>query len=216
MSAVNMNLKFNEADMARFRSNLRRYQTELAKTPREALRVGVLTYLTSVRASTKQAPKRRKVRVSQKARRTRVTDKLGNVKRIFVVEALDRKTGQTSNIPIFARTLAEAKEDPRAIIRKWGLAKKSWGWMMRKLYGQMLGGEVNPAAVVKPSMVSATSRFDFDTGYSEAVLENKLEYMPSALSGSRLAVSTALERANKSMESKIAMAVDKATREAGY
>ena len=96
-------------------------------------------------------------------------------------------------------------------IRQWGLAKKSWGWFMKSLFGKSAQDE-NPKALIKPSVVdgginefretlpdgtvdaSAPIRCDID-------IVNRLEYIRKAMPPGTLAV--AVQKATNSINHKI-------------
>lgn len=209
MSALS--IQFDPQDMADFDRQMHRRAEALGAAPEEAIRIGTIALLKSMRASTKISPKRRKVRrpTDRAAKKTRYK---GN--RLFIAEGMDRETGGIRKIQIWAPDLAAAKIHPKARIVKSGLAKNSWGWAMHALF-QARSGSTD---MFGQESAMAVSKFvDRQTGYAEAVVENKLGYITKALQGGRgPAVSTAMGRAARSMREVINQKIDKATREAGY
>lgn len=203
--------QFDQADVHSFYEQMRRRTTALQVTPQNAVRIGTIALLKSMRSSTKMSPKRRKVRVPEdkKAREARYKGM-----RLFIAEGMDRDTGGPHKIQIWAPDFALAKLHPKAQIVKRGLAKQSWGWAMHALF-QERSGSIEMYG--QESAVQVSKRFDESTGYAEAIIENKLEYIRKALQGGKgPAVSTAMARASASMKKVIDMAIEKATREAGY
>jgi len=205
-----IDIRFNDADMKTFQQQMGRLQVELGETPRDAGRQGMIALLQSMRASTKQAPRRRPVKASKTARRKRFE---GN--RIFNAEAIDRNNGGIKRIQIFAPDLATAKLHPKAQITKWGLAKASWGWAMQELFGGSSGarsGLSRPAGSVETMNVTDTK-----SGYFECFVTNRLNYISAALMGGRgPAVNTAMARAANVIKGRIQNRINVATRNAGW
>jgi len=203
-------LQFSPADMAAFKTQMKRRVTCLGETKVDALRAGGIALLKSIQVSTKIGRARRKIRVSQSGKRKRVH---GN--RIFAMETLDTYTGKIRNIILFYPDLETAKMHRGAKIRNRGLAKRSWGWAMQSLFA-----EYSPSVYtgVRPSDVLRyyVSREDEANNYFE--VENRLHYINEALIGGRggSAVSRAMARAATQMRTRINRAIDEATREAGY
>lgn len=206
----NLNIFFPPEDMAAIQEQIQRRHKILGDSPEACIRIGFIAACKSLRASTKEAPRRRKVRQIPSTRRVR---KEGN--KLFFAEGLNRTTGGLKNIMIWAPSLALAKLSPKAQIVKHGLGKDSWGWAMHRLFQQPSPG--NAATVTPPGTLDVTKIFDRTTGYAEATVVNKLNYISHALSGGRgPAVSTALQRASASMRKVIDQKIDAATRAAGY
>jgi hypothetical protein len=205
-----IDIRFNDADMETFQQQIGRLQIELGDTPQDAGRQGMIALLQSMRASTKQAPRRRPVKASKTARRKRFE---GN--RIFNAEAIDRANGGIKRIQIFAPDLATAKLHPRAQIKKWGLARASWGWAMQELFGGSSGarsGLSRPAGSVETKNINDTK-----SGYYECFVTNKLNYISRALMGGRgPAVNTAMARAANVIKGRIQHRINVATRNAGW
>lgn len=209
MSAIK--LQFDQQDIAEFDRQMHRRVQIMFDTPETAIRVGTIALLKSLRASTKKAPKRRKVRVPRDKVARKVTYK-GN--RLFTAEGINRDTGAIRKIKIWAPDLACAKLHPKAKIVKSGLAKNSWGWAMHKLFTARSG---STDMFGQESAMSVSKFSDRHTGYAEAVIENRLDYITKALQGGRgPSVASAMGRASRSMKNTIDRAIDKATREAGY
>jgi hypothetical protein len=215
MSGLQLNMIMDEGSMALMQKQIQRRMADLGDTPETAIRVGFIAAMRSMQASTKVAPRRRKVRNPSResgARKLRMENN-----RLFIAEGIDRKNGGVpKNILIWAPDLATAKLSPKATIKKWGLAKSSWGWAMRDLFGGQAQG--SRSGISQPAGSVAVSKIiDRGSGYAEATVQNKLDYISHALSGGRgPAVSTALARAAGAMKGRIDQAIKKATSEAGY
>lgn len=210
MSAVTLNLQFDEASRAAFQRQLERFNRDLGNSPQDTLRVGTIALCRALQASTKVAPRRRKVTASRTSRRQRLQ---GN--RIFKAEALDKTTGATVYLPIFAPDLPTAKLHPKARIRKYGLARSSWGWAMQRLFGAP--ASARSGLTEPPGSVHVSKMIDRATGYAQAVIENRLDYISKALQGGRgHALASAMARAAGAMKGRIDQAINKATRDAGY
>lgn len=208
--SVNVDRFFSEDDLRLLETQMKRRVNELGDTPSTAVRIGTIALVRSMQASSKMSPRRRKVRVSQTARRKRTH---GN--RIFIAQGMNRQTGGVKNIVIFAQNLSAAKQSPKATIKKWGLARASWGWGLRKLYGESTNGR--PGLTMPAGTIEAEKLVDREDGYAQVIITNKLNYIAKALVGGRgPAVSTAYARAAGAMKGRIDQAVNKATREAGY
>jgi hypothetical protein len=215
VSAFSLNLQMDEGSMTALQKQMQRRVSELGDTPETAIRVGFIAAMRSMQASTKVAPRRRKVRQPSRESNGRGVRSKGN--RLFIAEGIDRNNGGVpKNILIWAPNLAIAKLSPKAQIKKWGLAKTSWGWAMQRLFGGQAQGA--RGGLAQPSgTLAVTKIIDRATGYAEAGVNNKLDYIAHALSGGRgPAVSTALSRAAGAMKGRIDQAVKKATSEAGY
>lgn len=205
-----LDIRFNDADMKTFQQQIGRLQTELGDTPQDAGRQGMIALLQSMRASTKQAPRRRPVRASKTARSKRFH---GN--RIFNAEAIDRNNGGIKRIQIFAPDLATAKLHPRAQIKKWGLAKASWGWAMQELFGVSSGARSGLSRPV--GSVDTKQIVDTKAGYYECFVTDKLDYISAALIGGRgPAMQTAMARAAGTIKGRIQNRINVATRNAGW
>lgn len=210
MSAA-VTMRFDPADTAALRAQMDRRLGLLREGPQAVMRVGFIALCRSMRASTKVSPRRRKVRLPSVESGGRRARSEGN--RLFLAEGLDRQTGGTKRIRIWAPSLAVAKLSPKARITKRGLAKASWGWAMQRLFDAPGSFDMFGQA----SAISVSKMFDRDTGYAEATVDNRLAYISKALSGGRgPCVSTAMRRAAESMRGATDAIIARATREAGY
>lgn len=191
---IELSLMFPQADMQAFRTQMDRLITELGVAPEDAVRLGTIALLKSLRASTRRAPARRKVMVARSARNRRV-----NGQRIFKVDLYDRSTDAKITRSIFAGSLAEAKRSPLANIRYAGAARASWGWAMQKLFGS---GRPN-VKFNEPSGVISTTKRGRGRSY-EIEISNNLDYVSKAFNQGRgPAVSTAMARAASTLRGRI-------------
>ncbi len=187
---------FNEQDMRDYRDLVTRYQTELGLAPKMAGKVALINLFTSFRASTRKSPARRKVRAASRSRRN---DAGYPGRRRFEVENYMGNKG-IANFFIYARSLAEAKENRATKIHYSKLAYSSWGWAQRDVFNN---GPVPQVRYRRPSNSVSTSVMDVK-GEFTAIVENRIGYIRKAFktSGDQQ-ISTAMARANASMLKKI-------------
>ena len=238
-AAITFECEASERDIADFVKALSRYQAETQRDMRGALRSAAIDLVKSLRARTRKAPKivpREDVRWGEsdpkyitgtKGRAKGMLFRRVVVKRWFLGKQNTRVKWQPVKMAYHGRRtkgggVSESWTEAKAImlrearyrfggIRKWGLAKKSWGWFMKSLFGTSVQDE-NPKALVKPSMVdggiqeyhetlpdgtvdqSAPMRCDID-------IVNRLDYIRKALVPGALAV--AVQKATNSINHKI-------------
>ena len=96
-------------------------------------------------------------------------------------------------------------------VRQWGLAKKSWGWFMKSLFGKSTQDE-NPKAVLKSGMVDGGIR-EFRETLPDGTVDssapirceidivNSLNYIRKAMPPGVLAI--AVQKATNSINRKI-------------
>lgn len=232
--AVAFECEVSERGIADFVKALSRYQKETQRDMRGALRSAVIDLVKSLRARTRKAPKivpREDVRWGEsdpkyitgkdgrQFRRVVVSRWSGGARKQHVHWQLvqtkyrSRKTSRgvsESWTEAKATMLREARQRFGGI-RQWGLAKKSWGWFMKSLFGKSMQDE-NPKALVKPSMVDggitekremlpdgtvdlqAPIRCDID-------IVNRLEYIKKAMPPGVFAI--ALQKATNLINKKI-------------
>lgn len=210
--STSFSIQWSAADIAAWQAQMKARTTSLGETKQEAARAGGITLLKSLQASTIVSRQRRTVRPSKSA-----SEKKSRVGRnqVFVMETLQSSTGAIRNIALFYPDLETAKMHPGARIRKRGLAKQSWGWAMRDLFGKYSSQEYRgprPNDALRYYVSNEAGEAD---SYIE--IENRLGYIRKSLrGGGRLAVDTAMRRAANTIKGRIAYGVKKATREAGY
>ena len=194
---VEVSIQVDRGTLNDFRAQMDRLVKELGKTPEDATRMGALALLKSLKAATKTAPERRKVRVDKTwNRKARYAS--GNQR--FLMRKFDRKTGAEHDVEIWAPSLAEAKQSRLAVMHYRGLAKASWGWSAQRLFpGQKVGYEGRKP---RREVFSVTQRGK-GNGY-EIVIMNKLDYIGLALKGGEsAAMSTAMRSATNTLFGRI-------------
>ena len=194
---VEVSIQVDRDTLNDFRAQMDRLVKELGKTPEDATRMGALALLKSLKAATKTAPARRKVRVDKTWNR-KSRDASGNQR--FLMRKFDRKTGAEKDVQIWAPSLAEAKQSKQTVIHYRGLAKASWGWAAQRLFPSQKVGYGGR----KPQReVLAVTQSGKGNGY-EIVIMNKLDYIGLALKGGEsAAMSTAMRNATNTMFGRI-------------
>lgn len=194
---VEVSIQVDRDTLNNFRAQMDRLVKELGKTPEDATRMGALALLKSLRAATKIAPARRKVRVD-KTWRKKSRDASGNQR--FLMRKYDRKTGAENDVQIWAPSLAEAKQSKLTLMHYRGLAKASWGWAAQRLFPSQKVGYGGR----KPQReVFAVTQSGKGNGY-EIVVMNKLDYIGLALKGGEsAAMSTAMRAATNTLFGRI-------------
>ncbi|MBO7686910.1 MAG: hypothetical protein J6V72_11035 [Kiritimatiellae bacterium] len=175
-AAIAFECEVSEQGIADFVKALSRYQKETQRDMREALRSATIDLVKSLRARTRKAPKlvpREDVRFGESDPKY-ITGRDGRQFRRVVISrwAKGRRVQKVHWQPVCAKYrsrrtrtggVTESWAESKAAmlrearqryggIRQWGLAKKSWGWFMKSLFGKSMQDE-NPKALVKPSMV---------------------------------------------------------------
>ena len=191
---VAISIHFDPQDVSNFREQMNRAMRQLKKTPREAVRWATIIFLTSIRASTKQSRKTRKIKEL----------KTGEVE--ITGYFFDRTRGEKveSKRTYYQHSFA-GDVNKAAKIHYSGLAKKSWGWMMQDLFKR------NPGAGIFKRVrdVSEAQQSGKDWHY-QITLTNKLDYAEKAFrTTGRTSIDTALKRATKGLEKRIEQALSK-------
>lgn len=197
---VQVSLQFDPNDVADFRRQIDRLINELGKSPEDAVRMGTVALLKALKSSTRKSAKTRKVRQDMVAKiNLRSGRRSGvRVRNSYVVERW--RGGQLQKVPISAGSLAEAKQHPAAQIRYAGLAKASWGWAAKRLFG---GGAGNDSVRNPRRAFLATSKTGSGGDFT-VTIENTLDYVSQSFGGGRgPAVSTAMRRASNMMRGRI-------------
>ena len=233
-AAIAFECEVSERGIADFVKALSRYQAETQRDMRGAIRSATIDLVKSLRALTRKAPKvvpREDVRFGESDPKY-ITGKDGRQFRRVVVSRWSAGKRKQSVHWQFVQTRYRSRKTARGVseswteakatmlrearyrfggIRQWGLAKKSWGWFMKSLFGKSTQDE-NPKALIKPSMVdggiqefretlpdgtvdsSAPIRCDID-------IVNRLGYIKKAMPPGALAV--AVQKATNSINHKI-------------
>ena len=194
---IDVSIDFNAADSAAFQAAMDRLSNECGWSIPRAGQYAFIKLLTSIRASTKQSPKVRSVRVKSKKR--------GDKRRVF--EAQSYKGGKEHWFDIFAYSLEGAKSSPSAQIRHSGLAKASWGWAMR----EMFNAGATPRTKFKKKPELLYTRVEKDKGHFSATVTNRVNYVEKAfITEGKRTIDTAMARATRQMIGKINSELKKA------
>jgi hypothetical protein len=121
-----------------------------------------------------------------------------------------RYPGEHKLLPIFgAEKKAEAKKSKKLTIKKQGLARSSFTWMMGALGSG--GSAQQPEISGVTSVTKGATQAEGSTRLS-VKMSNRLKYVLSALKGGKRDVSTALDRAREMLMSDTRRALKKAVR----
>jgi hypothetical protein len=121
-----------------------------------------------------------------------------------------RKPGEAIIMPIYGATKkSEANKSKKRIIKKAGLAKSSFTWMMGKLGS---GGSAPQSEISGVTGVTKTASTTDGSTTLSVKMRNDLKYILSALQGGKRDVSTALDRAREMLMSDTRRALKKAVR----
>lgn len=223
------------ADLDAFKAALARYSKETRRDMRGALRSSTIDLIKGLRARTRKSAKtvaRTDVRWGEEPPKYITGTKTGKLFRRVVVtryisgKKVQRVHWQPVGFKYRARKttggvseswneatpamLREARKNFGAI-RRWGLAKKSWGWFMKALFKRALADE-NPAATIDSRMVdggiverrdrAADGSIDLTAPIKcEITIINRLDYIRAALRPGALA--EAVAAATRSINFKI-------------
>ena len=120
-----------------------------------------------------------------------------------------RYPGEHKLLPIFgAEKKAEAKKSKKLTIKKQGLARSSFTWMMGALGSG--GGSAQQPEISGVTDVTKSSTQSKDSTRLSVKMSNRLKYALSALKGGKRDVSTALDRAREMLKSDTRRALKKA------
>lgn len=124
------------------------------------------------------------------------------------VAVKSRKRGEHVLLPIYGATKkSEANKSPKRIIRKQGLARSSFTWMMGALGG---GGSSQQPEIPGVTSVTKGATQSKTSSTLSVKMSNRLNYILSALKGGKRDVSTALDRARAMLMSDTRRALKKA------
>lgn len=206
MSEPLVTMSVNPESVRSFEAALSRYRTELGNSAEVAVRRGCVAFLKSMRARTRKAPQHLASRDITPSATSPVYIHGDDGKLLRRWDFMRYSHGSLVYVSRFVpahQTVARSKGGKwsvrcdvsaqrreamaRANIRRWGLAKQSWGWLMHALFG---GGEeiVNPNATVSRAVVHGTFKksdsWTAGTGLipgAKAHLENDLDYIVYAV-----------------------------------
>ena len=237
-AAIAFECEVSERGIADFVKALSRYQAETQRDMRGALRSATIDLVKSLRARTRKAPKivpREDVRWGESDPKY-ITGKDGRQFRRVVVSRwsggakkqrvhwqlvqtryrtrMGMRNGNWQGIVKASEAtpamLREARQN-FGRVRQWGLAKKSWGWFMKSLFGKSTQDE-NPKAVLKSGMVDGGIR-EFRETLPDGTVDssapirceidivNSLNYIRKAMPPGVLAI--AVQKATNSINRKI-------------
>ncbi len=172
--------------MRAFEQACDRFVSDMGNSQGTALRRGTLTFLKSVRSRTKQSPKMVPLKdvVKFDGRFTGepnyITPK-GHKQKSLHRWTIYRHGGERLTAKTYP---AQSRADARkrfGRISQWGLAKKSWGWFMKAMFGNA-EPQGNPRAKIDGRMVEHEMRKIYEgTPGVEITLTNRLDYIRAAL-----------------------------------
>lgn len=178
-------------DLSRLRAQLERAERELGKSASDALKWAMGTLLASVKASTLQAPKKRKVIANPDPRAQ--TDK-----RVAKYVAVAWRGGAETLIPM------KERDGKARNIKRSGLARAAWSWGLKAIGqpGSSTGSTDQRTTQIAKNNMTVEKHL---TGGPEMFIAaaNRLDYAMLAMKGGEMAVTTAADRAAKSLEYKI-------------
>ena len=198
---VDLTLDFDKADLARFDDTLKRFARERNKSAEQSVKYGVINLIGSLRSSTKIAKERRKVYVPKTKAEKEMRDKFG--RRLFYVEGYD-ENGSLSLAKLWAFSKTDALRRKATKIVNRGLAKLSWGWALKDLYGSRIPQHNVHKSGVK-ILIRMVSTRKIKTANEHAVeIINELRYISKAFkTKGKTAVNTAMRRATNGMVKKL-------------
>ena len=191
---VAISLHFNPDDVTSFQTQINRAVRQLRKTPREAVRWATVIFLTSIRASTKQSRKARKIK-ELKDGRVEITGYF-----------FDRTKGEkTESKRTYYRHSFAGDINRAAKIHYSGLAKKSWGWMMQDLFKRSAGAGIFKRVRSVSEATQSGKEWDY-----KITLTNRLDYAEKAFrTTGRTSIDTAMKRASSGLEKRISRILER-------
>ena len=187
-------LSVKPASLRRFDAALRGMSKELGRSAPAVLKHGSILFCKSMRARTKKAPKLRPTRVvyvGGKAKNGREMNHLGTM----YWEVKSFKGGQEKWHKVLAYGKDTLKKNVITRILYSGLAKKSWGWIMKDLFNSNEGA---PVGFKRPN--GATNARKGSNGSKSFVhFQSRIGYINSAIRGGRAGVSEAFDKAGKAI-----------------
>jgi hypothetical protein len=200
---IELSMSFPQDKVAELNRQIGRLIEVSGKLPEASVKRAMFFVLKSLSATTKVAKKQRKVERAdfiQKRRKRSERNEGG----LFKVQVYNRKTGSEETRIFSADSLQEAKQKRIAQVYYAGLAKRSWGWAMRDLFGTA-GDEVGFKR--KPGMVETqTSKSTID--YSIKVSDN-LRYIENSFkSKGKATIENLLTRASNQIRKDVERALE--------
>ncbi len=197
-----------------FQEYVARFQEEVGMSQRVAVRRCTVALIKSLRARTATAKKNRPMKAFRKYTGDGphyITPKSG----VYQGVSLHRWTmdGYRKHEPHTFIYAAESKRDAwqrHGMIKRHGLAKRSWGWFMKALFNRAEGSDSGGRLRIDDRMVEGGIR-EIVTGSNpriEVNIINKLDYISNALSDADL--SAAVSAANDSLLWQLNKAIEEA------
>ena len=196
VSAEGVTFEWPQRDADALFASMERARRELNIPMGTAIKKAMNSVARSLGTSTAVAPKYRKYRlVKETAKQVRAK---GGRK---LYEVTSDRRGKTFFVR--AASIRDLKKDPRVIILRAGLAKKSWHWAAAKFgaAGAAGRGITQSAKSEAPKLVSTDGRFRGDDPFAK--ITNRVSYMGEALQGGAQSVDTAMSRAARAMEHQV-------------
>ncbi len=207
---VEIGIDFDKADLKKFEDTLKRFQRERNKSAEQSVKWGTISVVGSLRASTRLSKERRKVLLPKSKKEKDMRDKLK--RRLYYIVKYDQ-SGSITQLPVWAYNKKDALRRKIAKIENRGLAKLSWGWALRDLYGTRVNiGKVHKSGVRVLGRAITTRRIK-QSGEHGVEIVNRLDYISKSFkTKGKTAVTTAMARATKGMVKKL----DNDLRKAGF
>lgn len=220
-----------EATIKDFTRACNRYRDELGNNQAIAMRRGMIALIKGLRARTAKAKQQAPLKDVTKYNGPGphyITPKSGFFRRTFRRFglrwpgkklqpqhrwAVRRKGGTEAKTYIYPAKSKAAARTRGGQYKKWGLAKKSWGWFMKALFHRA-NPESNPNAKIDNRMVEYTPLRVITTGNESRVeceIVNKLDYIREALP--EAALSAAMAAATRYIDGQIDKGLAKARKE---
>ena len=212
LTMLEINAAIPKETVKAFEDAFTRFHTDLGNGIGTAIRRGVVSFITKVRSRTLKA----KEMIPAKAI-TRYTGdgpkyitpkgKRQEAQPRWIVRRRDQSSRNTFVKHAKGVTTETAAHEKFGKIRRWGLARKSWGLFMTHLFGRANPEGKNPEAKIKDGLTSGYFR-EYITGSNprvEALLVNSLGYISAATSDADIeeAMQKATSQINGFIEKKL-------------
>lgn len=197
-------ISFNEGDAARLSAAISSVSANYEVDLPEAVKIGMLTTLKSLQASTRVSKSHRTLKVANKAGYNKRD--MNRMNRFQVVYDFPAKVKNLEQpIYVYGDTKEQAKKNyPRTKLYWSGTAKASWGWIAKKIYQT---SELERSGGKHTRRTAVYGFANYKDGVAQAVAVNKLDYIQSAFFGGesarKPAADTALARAAILLESRV-------------
>ena len=212
---VDFAISIPKSDMARLDNSIATIQHKLGLSLPQALRWTVQAVTRSLAASTKIAPKRRKVEqrieeFDRYTKRGKLMKKRGKVK-TWGYYRFDRGEKKETWRPFRdqPKGKSEANKHPSAQINMRGLAKAAWWWGGKKAGGNLGRMPAGRKATQRATQVGIYQE-QLEGRTPQITVGTKLGYMRKALQNGPKDVSTAIDRAARGLLHRMNVALKKA------